>query len=99
MAKDKVIGLRVEPDDPLLARLDALADHLSRKADGASIARADALRVAARRGLDAYEVEIAAELASQPARAIEDAPATAKPQPRLARKEGKGPARKPKPAK
>jgi hypothetical protein len=67
--KSIVIGLRVEPNDTLTEKLDALAAHLSRKADGAPISRADALRIAARKGLEMYEPEIAASPAPKAKRA------------------------------
>ena len=50
------VGLRL--DDALLDRLDRIANELSRRASGVSVARADAARGALERGLPVFEAEL-----------------------------------------
>ncbi len=82
--REPVIGVRLDPI--FIARLDTLAVHLSRKADGAKITRSDALRIAATRGLDAYAPEM--EAMTTPSQQEATRPAKAE--------KGGKPARKPK---
>lgn len=53
---ERPTSLRV--DDALLARVDALAVALSERAAGASVSRANVLRIALERGVDVLEKEI-----------------------------------------